>query len=136
MWAAILVIAVQLLSNSAVANAGHHHGQRAAYEQSSATGEAAPQRGIEQRLTNFARQPKRVEAGLMAGREAEVAGMAADCVSGCCGSGPGCCATAATLGMELALPLPDRFTRSIAFKPVERRGIDPEALAKPPRGLA
>jgi hypothetical protein len=138
-WAAILVIAVQFVTNAAVAHAGHHHhDQHAAHQQGSLTVQPSSEQGAAgYRLAKLTATSKTIEVALMAVNDpAGPAGLAASCIGGCGGSGLGCCSAAAIAGSALALARLDSPGGVIAFKPVKPGSIDPEALAKPPKNLA
>lgn len=136
-WAAILVVAIQFVTNAAIAHAGHHRDQHAAHQQSSVTeGATAEQRIVDSQLTERTAKSSTIETVLMAASQrAEPAGASANCVDGCCGSGLGCCSAAAIPGSGTALPRLDGAAKVIAFKPVKPGSIDPEALTKPPKNL-
>ena len=125
-WAAVLLIAVQIVPGSAFAHSGHaHHAGPMADHAGHPHAKASEPTAIEQTI---------VEA-IPAADAVPQAVAPAGCVGGCCGTGIGCCA-AALAGSPAALPGPDGAAKILSVTFEARSGIDPEAFARPPRILA
>jgi hypothetical protein len=126
-WAALLVLAIQLVPNAAFAHAGHDHSGVAPTSSSSIahpqTSDAAQQPATELELTAVDEQGEQGSTS------------SSGCIGGCCGSGMSCC------GAVLAFStggLPDDNGPADIVAPVSdrRAGIDPDALGRPPKSLA
>ncbi|TAK47295.1 MAG: hypothetical protein EPO23_12740 [Xanthobacteraceae bacterium] len=133
-WAAILVVAAQFIAGSAFAHSahsGHAHHQSAAVSSPSHTehnfrssAEAQP-----------VQAEKSVESFIALGQTDQPAAPSGNCTGGCCGSGIGCCG-AVLAGSLNALSSLGRAREIVSITFERGLGIDPEALARPPRILA
>jgi hypothetical protein len=128
MAAAIVVIAVQFLSLPAQAHSGHvhaHHGM-AAHSHTAVTDDGQAQHV-------HAAQPAELRS---ADQELpNAAAVGSNCTTGCCGFGVSCCGGTA-LAVVLDQHPPSARSSSIGLeRDAATRGIDPDALRKPPRSL-
>lgn len=130
-WAAILVVAAQLVPTNALAHAGHAHHHAA----------AAPT------ATTSDRQPVQVEETERTRPRSEVVATAeqappadacptSGCTGSCCGTGVGCCGAVMPVAPLQTLPNGGRGNGLPLRRSDPRAGIDPDALGKPPKLLA
>lgn len=131
-WAAIFVIAAQFFAGSALAHVGHAHPHSAASHASAAElpdhakAPGGQQVWFEQADLSVSGQD---------GADMPVTPQSGGCVGGCCGNGIGCCgAVLAATTNPILKDSTQLQTIFLAFG--HHSGIDPEALARPPRTLA
>jgi len=128
-WAAILVVAVQLVPTLAFAHAGHghHSGGPVVSTQASAPNTAASQTSQSSfhvvTIASHLGQPC-----------LPCSGGTGSCTGKCCGTGV-CCGAAVIQAPTQALPVAGILTK-ISWLIVDgRAGIDPDGLARPPKIL-
>ena len=131
-WAAILVVALQLVPAAAFAHNGQHFGHRhhsvaavTSHAHAPLQQQAGPsdRHSSEQILTTASGQPDQPESGPSGG-----------CTGGCCGTGHGCCG-AALIAATNSLPDVHRAADIVSFQSHVRPGIEPDTPARPPRTL-
>ncbi len=131
-WAAILVVAVQLVPTPALAHSGHvhHAGDVAALAHHAGAGSFDHKAASRPAPSSF--QAASISA---MPDHPQAADFATACTGGCCGTGASCCG-AVMVGSIAELPDIGTAIR-MAVRVVDRRsGIDPDGLARPPRILA
>ena len=134
-WSAILVIAVQVIPNAAIAHSGHEH--MAASQQGATSQDILPAQRTAAHDQVAVVKPTSPASQLSASDERNHASRpSTGCVGGCCGSGPGCCGAAALAGSGQASPQFDTRAEIVAFDVGKPSGIDLETLARPPKPLA
>jgi len=127
-WAAVLVIAVQLVPSIASAHSGHEHHAAAGAAHAATLAQQAHQAA--ERATSEAALTERGRQD----RETSTPSGGA-CTGGCCGTGLGCCgavltnSTAALFHVAGRAPLIEPISDQLG-------GIDPDTLARPPSPLA
>ena len=129
-WAAIIIIAAQLLPSDAQAHAGHDHGPPAAAITSSdhIVDQASSIDAVNYpELTEIAFADKNSGAGSSGTRR---------CTGTCCGTGATCCGTALLFGVSATLPDPGHARQSVSPAASVPPGTDAEALRKPPKSFA
>jgi hypothetical protein len=131
-WAAVLVIAAQFVAGSAWAHSGHslHHSAAAhSAGQLPHNGETAS------KAQHTASNTAEVSVSTVDRGEPPASPQSGGCTGGCCGHGVGCCGAvlAASSSSLSNFPAPLQIV-SIGFE--HGSGLDPEALARPPRTLA
>lgn len=129
-WAAIFVIAAQFLAGSALAHAGHSHGNSTASSAAQLTDLGKASIGQTARL-------EQADLSLITQDDTDmpVIPQPGRCTGGCCGNGIGCCgAVLAAASNSVPDDRPQQETVSLATD--SHSGVDPEALARPPRTLA
>src|SRR5262245_2100391 len=128
-FAAIVVVALQLVPNLAYAHAGHdHHGP--------AVTVPVPAASV-QPTANETRSAAsaRAELKAAASHHQPASAPAGTCVGGCCGTGMGCCGSILIVS-EQVIPPVDDTADIVASVLNERPGLDPDALKRPPRILS
>ena len=125
-WAAILVVAVQLVPSLAFAHAGHEH------HAPDVTAPASSVQSPTDHATDAIAAPAEMKAAPDLGSATAPSGA---CVGGCCGTGMGCCGSVLIVS-EQAFPPLDAGAHLVASVFFERPGIAPGGLKRPPRILA
>lgn len=131
-WAAVVVIAAQFVAGSALAHGGYSHGHSAA-SQSSAV--QLPDHGMHSSGQLAQLEQADLSLSTPKGADMPVAPQSSGCTGGCCGNGIGCCGAVLAATSNL---IPDGQTQqeTISLASDRHSGIDPEALARPPKTLA
>jgi hypothetical protein len=138
-WAAIFVVALQLVPTAARAHGGHDH--HPSHQHLSQHHQAQPSAAATKQAVGVHRGDDAVDASRTAVElkaPASVEGAfpaSAACVGGCC-SGMGCCSAAAIAAAGPPLPQHDGSADAVAFQGTRPGGTRPEGLMKPPRTLA
>ncbi|MCC6776009.1 MAG: hypothetical protein IT537_05125 [Hyphomicrobiales bacterium] len=146
-WAAILLVAVQLVPSAVAAHPGHthasHHAQAAdvaAHQAPAAPSAGARSSGAEvvsQAAQLDAPPPHQTTVAVSAEQlRSDDPCSTSGCNGSCCGTCVGCCGAAL-----LATPVPSwpgaaRRSGLLLRRADLRAGIDPDALGKPPKSLA
>jgi hypothetical protein len=131
-WAAMVLVAAQFVAGLASAHPGHAHGNPAVSHLSGAHAiyQSHAQKEAEPAVS------KRAELSVVSLDEIElpVSAQTGGCTAGCCGHGIGCCGAALA---PVSNSLPESSTRKQIFSFGYDRGsgVDPDALARPPRIL-
>ena len=140
-WAAILAAALQFAPTAARAHAGHYHHHAAVQQHDAASHTSGDeQRPVavlpgtqEEKSATPIKQPEFAAASTRQQADHDQV----NCVGGCCGAGLGCCcASSALAGAVHELPPFEAHAELITFGVRRLGGIDPEALARPPKSLA
>ncbi|HVG52524.1 MAG TPA: hypothetical protein VM867_12900 [Xanthobacteraceae bacterium] len=126
-WTAVLVIAAQGWSGVAAAHTGHH-AHHEAHTAAQTIGKYAAPSGSEQLVV-------RTELRAPGALDTPASAPEQGCIGGCCGIGIGCCG-AALAGSPPTLLRPERAAEILPLIFERPSGLDPEALARPPRPLA
>ena len=125
--AAILGVALQLAPNAAFAHAGHHHHHTSVQQSAAQTAQS------DQAATAQVQRPEFVAVS----SSQSIGHASGGCVGCCCGAGLGCCCmTSALAGAVQELPPLDTHAELVTFAVRPLGGVDPEALARPPKSLA
>jgi hypothetical protein len=130
--AAIVLIAAQFVAGLASAHPGHAHGNPAVSHLSGAHGiyqSHAPKEAE-------SAQSRRAELSVVSLDDLELPACAQSggCTPGCCGHGVGCCG-AALAPVSQSLPSPRAHEQLFSLTYDRGSGLDPDALARPPRIL-
>lgn len=151
-WAAIFVVAIQFVPDHAFAHSGHAHSLMAASSAPSTTtpGIATPSIAEHQAQKARALHIQKLHIRESHAREFDAVGQtlaASDwpdtpmtspsggCTGGCCGTGMGCCGIA-LFDASTILPILKRVAENVPVTFTALSGLDPEALARPPRTIA
>ncbi len=139
-WAAILVVASHLVPSLAHAHAGHaHHAAATAHVATTpdpATPAAVQANSAQVDGVEATRPAPDVAVVALAQSEQPATSCPTNgCTGGCCGT-VGCCGAAILTGPAQALPDGGKGADIGLRRSDTRAGIDPEALAKPPRVVA
>ena len=130
-WAAVLVIAAQLVASVALAHAGHSHAPAAVATPSS--DEIAQQASVGE-----AEHPSAsVEISAADDGSIDPVGAPAGACNGsCCGNGVSCCGSALLPATADGPPFTCKALAPTGLGDHARSGIDPEALPEPPKSFA
>ncbi|HEY1364488.1 MAG TPA: hypothetical protein VGF60_19755 [Xanthobacteraceae bacterium] len=137
-WAAILVVAVQAVPGTAFAHSGHaHHSSIAAAAAAAAAAAPAGPAGAAQAALRGVDRERSAHPALASAPPQDETSTAptGGCSGGCCGGGVGCCG-AVLVGPVPPLSLPRAGAEIFPLSFDERAGIQPDALARPPKILA
>jgi hypothetical protein len=128
-WAAIFVAAVQLVPSTAQAHAGHEH-------HSLVTMSFASHVTAEHHAIELAQRPADEMALMMQAQQDQYSSVpSTGCTGGCCGTGVSCCGAALHVTPN-SLPDLGRLSEILCVVFDARAGVDPDALARPPRTFA
>jgi hypothetical protein len=132
-WAAAFVVAAQFVAGAALAHGEHSH-QHHSQAVHTPAGQVQQSGAVssEIRLVQWQQSARTFAATILSEHAACTPG---GCIGNCCSAGIGCCG-AALVGTFSPLPDVSRVKETTAVIFVRRSGIDPEALARPPRPLA
>ena len=130
-WAAVLVIAVQLVASAALAHAGHSHAPAVVATPSSA--ETAPQQASVDEAEHASASAEISEAQRRIDPGVAPSGA---CNGSCCGNGVSCCGPALLPASADTPPLTCKAMAPPGLGDNARSGIDPEALPEPPKSFA
>jgi hypothetical protein len=144
-WAAIFVVALQLIADVAFAHPGHAHHSSVPI----ASGPEAPLRTAAVPIASSPGTPLRTAAipddNRVSSYQHALASMPAQvkpvcvrspaCAGGCCGTQAGCCGAALLAPVQL-LPDISNVADFVSLVTEKRVGIDPDGLARPPRTFA
>jgi hypothetical protein len=134
-WAAAFVVAAQFVAGAALAHGEHshqHHHHSPTVHASAGQVQQSGAVSSEIRLVQWQQSARTFAATILPEHAACTPG---GCIGNCCSAGIGCCG-AALVGTFSPLPDVSRIKETTAVIFVRRSGIDPEALARPPRPLA
>ena len=128
-WAAIFMVAVQLVPNLAYAHVGHaHQSADVAVTSPAATTDSGTSSAGQQSLHE-------AEMFSVVDQNQTNDSPASGCVGGCCNAGMGCCG-AAIVSSAPGLPNLGARLGVVSLELHGRAGIDPDTSAKPPRFFA
>jgi hypothetical protein len=130
---AIVTIAVQMWPITALAHAGHTHGQEAiaAVAHNHPNGDAAQVNAEPARAEN---RGERVEVTIVE-LDADRGAASGKCNDACCPSGFSCCAPAMLSEGAPDLPVCIRGLKLARLRTRMQSGVDPETLPKPPKSF-